>query len=59
MPTFFLNLTNYLVKHYNINSAAAMTIVDDEWHYIEEECLIGNDCIETIAKNLIDIYMVA
>lgn len=59
MLSFSINLTNYLVKRYNLNSSDAVTIIDDEWDYIEKEYLSGENTIEEIAKNLIDIYMVA
>ena len=59
MPTFSINLSNYLVKRYNINISDAITIIDDEWDYIEAEYFTAQNSIETIAHNLIEIYMVA
>jgi len=59
MHVFSITLTNYLTKRYNINVADAMMIIDEEWDYIEEDYNINNNAIENIAKNLIDIYMVA
>ena len=59
MPTFSISLTAYLIKRYNINISEATTIIDDEWDYIEAEYICGQNTIEEIAKNLIEIYMVA
>ena len=59
MLTFSVTLTNYLSKKYNIKISDAMMIIEDEWDYIEEEHLILSNNIEDIAKNLVNIYMVA
>lgn len=59
MQVFSITLTNYLTKRYNVNIADAMMIIDEEWDYIEEDYNINNNSVENIAKNLIDIYMVA
>lgn len=59
MPTFSIKLTNYLVKRYNINIQEASFIIEDEFDYIDEVNISGSHTIESLAKELIDIYMVA
>ena len=59
MQVFSITLTNYLTKRYNVNLSDAMMIIDEEWDYIEEDYNVNNNTVESIAKNLIDIYMVA
>lgn len=59
MHDFSILLTNYLIKRYGINISDIQSIVEDEWDYIEQEYVNGNHSIEVIAKELVDIYMVA
>ena len=58
MHDFSISLTNYLIKQYGINISDIQNIIEDEWDYIEQEYVNG-DCVEVIAKELVDIYMVA
>ncbi len=59
MTTFTIKLTNQLVKHFNINIQQASFIIEDEWDYIEVRYLSEAASVESIAQELIDIYMVA
>jgi hypothetical protein len=51
-------LINYLVKYHFIDNDNAVLMVEDEFSFIEES-FYENLEIKTIAKALIDIYMVA
>lgn len=59
MLSYTTTLTQYIVKHYNINISDATNIVEDEWDYIEQIYLSEEISMESIAQDLIDIYMVA
>lgn len=59
MHDFSIQLTNYLIKRYEINISDIQNIIEDEWDYIEQEYVEGNSSIEIIAKELVNIYMVA
>ncbi len=59
MLDFSLELIKCLTKHYNIKTDDAAVIVEDEWEYIEQEYLNEASSVESIAKELINIYMVA
>ncbi len=59
MQIFSITLTNHLTKRYNLSVADAMMIIDEEWDYIEEDYIVNQNSVENIARNLIDIYMVA
>ena len=58
LRTFNVTLTNYLIKKYNVKISDAMMIIEDEWDYIEEEFFLESS-VENIARDLVDIYMVA
>ena len=59
MSTFSVQLTNYLVKKCNINIQEALFIIEDECDYIEEIEISGSHTVESLAQELVDIYMVA
>lgn len=59
MPTFSLNLTDYLVKHCFISRSNATIMIEDEWDYVEERMLCNDGTVEHLAKELIAIYMAA
>ena len=59
MLSFSAGIIEYIVKYYNINRAEAILMVEDEWDYIEQEFVAGNDNTAAIVSELITIYMVA
>ncbi len=52
-------LVNYIVKYYNINVLEVHSIIEEEWDYIDEISESENATLESVAKEIIDIYMVA
>jgi len=59
MPASVIQLIHYLVKQFSMTQDNAMIIVNDEWEYIEEQMLGDTMSIAQLAKELVDIYMVA
>lgn len=59
MPELSIQLTNYLIKRYDLNISDITNIIEDEWDFIEQEHVERNHSIELIAKELVEIYMVA
>ncbi len=57
--TSIQTLAEYLVKHHFMNLQNAMIIVEDEWEYIEDMMLRDDVSMETMAQELLEIYMVA
>ncbi|MEA2111557.1 MAG: hypothetical protein U9P71_05865 [Campylobacterota bacterium] len=58
MPTHSKELFHFLVKHYDMNAANATIMIEEEWDYVEEHLELDGG-IEIVAKELVDIYMVA
>lgn len=58
MELYIQQLEKYLVKNYFIVKANASIIVEDEYEFIEE-CFNAQMSIANVAKELIEIYMVA
>ena len=58
MNIFIKNLSAHLLRHYNIRTNEVESIIEDEWDYIEEKYLYSTP-ISTLAKDLVDCYMVA
>ncbi len=52
-------LISFLVRYYDVNITNASIMVEDEWDYVEDRVFLNDGSIEHIAKELIDIYMVA
>lgn len=51
-------LQKRLIKYYFIANENAAIIIDEEYEFIEE-CFHLQMCIEEIAQELVDIFMVA
>ncbi len=58
MPLFTHKLAAYLVKEYGMNLSNAHIIIDEEWDFIEEQMVLGEE-MQGVADALVDIYMVA
>jgi hypothetical protein len=58
MQNFSTKLTTHLFKKYNVKAIDAQLIIEDEWDYIEEE-YYNSSTVESVAKDLIEMYMVA
>ena len=58
MNIFIKNLSAHLLRYYNIRTNEVESIIEDEWDYIEEKYLYSTP-ISTLAKDLVDCYMVA
>lgn len=59
MEIFFTHVLTRLIKHYNLKKDEAQEILNDEWVYIESAYDDGAISPETVARELICIYMVA
>lgn len=59
MQNFSIKLINHLTKRYAINISEATAIIEDEWDYIEQAYVNGDNSFEVVAKELVDMYMVA
>jgi len=58
MNIYIKNLSEHLLRYYNIRTNEVESIIEDEWDYIEEHYLYSTP-ISTLAKDLVDCYMVA
>ena len=58
MNMYIKNLSEHLLRYYNIRTNEVESIIEDEWDYIEEQYLYSAP-ISTLAKDLVDCYMVA
>ena len=45
MPTFSHQLAAFLVKHYDMNLANALIIIEEEWDFIEEQMVVRNNFV--------------
>ncbi|MDD2790183.1 MAG: hypothetical protein PHU40_05885 [Sulfurimonas sp.] len=59
MVAFTEAIVNYIVKYYNVNRAEVVMMVEDEWDYIEDAFHEGNTTVKQMARELLDLYMVA
>ncbi|MGD9718841.1 MAG: hypothetical protein AB7U24_06320 [Sulfurimonadaceae bacterium] len=59
MVNFTAQIADYIVKYYNINRFEVLRILDEEWEFLEEAFLAEDVAIETLACELIELYMVA
>ena len=59
MVNFTAQIADYIVKYYNINRFEVLRILDEEWEFLEEAFLTEEVAIETLACELIELYMVA
>ncbi|MGB3961813.1 MAG: hypothetical protein WBK95_06220 [Sulfurimonas sp.] len=59
MLAFTEAIVNYIVKYYNVNRAEIEMMIEDEWDFIEDAFYAENVNVKEMAKELLDLYMVA
>lgn len=59
MTSFSMELVHYLMKHYDLHITNASIMVEDEWDFVEQNALLDEGTVEHVAKELMNIYMVA
>ncbi|DAB29158.1 MAG TPA: hypothetical protein CFH84_10935 [Sulfurimonas sp. UBA12504] len=59
MVVFTEAIVNYIVKYYNVNRAEVIMMVEDEWDAIEDAFYAQNTNVKEMAKELLNLYMVA
>ncbi|MDD2904693.1 MAG: hypothetical protein PHH41_02035 [Sulfurimonas sp.] len=59
MLAFTEAIVNYIVKYYNVNRAEIEMMIEDEWDFIEDAFYAENINVKEMAKELLDLYMVA
>jgi len=51
-------LSDYLMKHYSLKHDIVMSMIEDEYDYIEDAMHSDTSRIKELAQDLVDIYMI-